>query len=132
MSRFRSFLPVVLLLLIAGCGPMILFGAGTAAGIAGYKYYKGALTVIFEASFMETWDATLKAVEDMKLKIESSEHKISTGSIKAKYPDNTPLSISIEYRALKETEVEIRVGLLGDKDASLDIKERIRKVLFSD
>ncbi|HOP46941.1 MAG TPA: DUF3568 family protein [Desulfobacteraceae bacterium] len=132
MSRFRSFLPVVLLLLIAGCGPIILFGAGTAAGIAGYKYYKGALTVIFEASFMETWNATLKTVEDMKLEIESSEHKISTGNIKAKYPDNTPLSISIEYRTLKETEVEIRVGLLGDKDASLDIKERIRKVLFSD
>lgn len=129
MFRVRFLFPVVLLMLIAGCGPMILFGAGTAAGIAGYKYYNGALTVVFEAPFTQTWNASLKAVKDMKLEIENSEHKISAGSIKAKYPDRTPVSISIQYRTLKETEVEIRVGVLGDRDESVKIKEGIRKVL---
>lgn len=130
MNRLRCLIPVVLCVLFSGCGALVLFGAGTAAGVAGYKYYQGALTVIFEAPFMETWDATMTALEEMKLEIKSSDHKLTSGKIKGKFDDQNPVSISFKYKTARQTEVEIRVGVLGDRDASMVIKERIRKCLL--
>ena len=115
---------------IGGCAPLFLFGAGTAVGVAGYKFYHGTLTVIFQAPFMETWDATLKALKEMNMKISLSEHDMTSGKIVARKADNTPVNISIKYKTFKETEAIIRVGPLGDKNASEAIKGKIRAVLF--
>ena len=56
--------------ILSGCAPLIFLGAGTAAGVAGYKYYDGALNVVYQASYMDTWDAALKALSRMNLKVE--------------------------------------------------------------
>lgn len=130
MRKRLFLLPVIFFLFLAGCGALVVFGVGTAAGVAGYKWYEGALTVIYEAPYIKAWDATLKALEDMELKIQSQKHDLTKGTIKAKLDDDRSLSVSLAYKSAQQTEVVIRVGFFGDKDASDVIQENIRKELF--
>lgn len=115
---------------ISSCAPFILFGAGTAAGIAGYKYYQGALVVIYQAPFAETYAATQSAFEKMDIRIESKTKEPTSGKIKARLSDGKSVSLDLKYRSAEETEVVIRVGLFGDENASMVIKDEIRKELF--
>ena len=119
-----------LLLCLAGCAPLVFLGAGGAAGVAGYKFSQGALSVIYQAPYMETWDATQVALSRMNLKVQKQGHDITAGNIEAQRADETPVNISMKYRSSEETEVSIRVGVFGDKDTSMLIKEEIRKTLF--
>ena len=130
MRKRLFLLPVIFFLFLAGCGALVVFGVGTAAGVAGYKWYEGALTVIYEAPYIKAWDATLKALEDMELQIQSQKHDLTKGTIKAKLDDDRSLSVSLGYKSAQQTEVVIRVGFFGDKDASDVIQENIRKELF--
>ncbi len=130
MRKRLFLLPVIFFLFLAGCGALVVFGVGTAAGVAGYKWYEGALTVIYEAPYIKAWDATLKALEDMELQIQSQKHDLTKGTIKAKLDDDRSLSVSLAYKSAQQTEVVIRVGFFGDKDASDVIQENIRKELF--
>jgi len=115
---------------ISSCAPVIFFGAGTAAGVAGYKYYQGALMVIYQASFEETYEATQSALEKMDIKSEGRTKEPTSGKIKAQLSDGKAVTIGLKYRSAEETEVVIRVGLFGDENASMVIKEEIRKELF--
>ena len=131
MMRQRIFLlPLISFLFLTGCGALVVFGAGTAAGIAGYKWYEGALTVVYEAPYEKAWQATLRALEDMALQIESQKHDITKGTIKAKLKDGRSLSVSLAYKSAQQTEVVIRVGFFGDKESSDVVQENIRKELF--
>ena len=65
----------------------------------------------------------------LKLKIERSDHDLTTGKIHATRADTKDVTISLKYRSARETEVVIRVGLFGDKDASGAIQEKIRSLL---
>jgi hypothetical protein len=130
MMRVKWMVPIVLCLLLTGCAAGAFFGAGAAAGVASIKWYQGGLTVVFEAPFMETWDASVKALKDMKLKIERSDHDLTSGKIHATRADEKDVTISLKYRSARETEAVIRVGLFGDKDASGAIQEQIRTLLI--
>lgn len=123
-------LPLSLLLFLTACGALIVFGAGTAAGIAGYKWYEGSLTVIYEAAYIKAWDASLKALEKMESKIKSQKHDLTEGTIKAELQDKKSVTISLSYKSAQQTEVVIRVGFFGDKNASDVVQENIRKELF--
>ena len=131
MIRVKSLILGISCFLLTGCGAAVLVGTGTAAGVMGYKYYEGALTVHFKAPFKDTWDATLRVLKGMEgLKIESSDHNITEGKIWAAFSDGKPVKVSFKYRSANETEVKIRVGVLGEEKGSMIIKERIRKALF--
>ena len=130
MRKTTFLLPVIFFLFLAGCGALVVFGVGTAAGIAGYKWYEGSLTVIYEAPYIKAWDASLKALGDMKLEIKSQKHDLTKGTIKAEMEDKRSVTVSLAYKSAQQTEVEIRVGFFGDKDASDVIQESIRKELF--
>ncbi|MBW1779574.1 MAG: DUF3568 family protein [Deltaproteobacteria bacterium] len=129
MIRVKCVCLAVLLFFSSGCGAVIVAGAGAAAGIAGYKYYKGALTVVYKAPFKKTWDASLTALRQMDCKIERSKHDITAGTIWGKFSDDKVVSISLTYKSANETEAVIRVGAFGEKEASLIVKEKIEKVL---
>jgi hypothetical protein len=133
MVKVKLFTLILLCFFLMGCpAPVVFFGAGAAAGVAGYKYYEGALAVIFQSPFMETWDATLKALNQMNIKVESSSHDVTSGKIKARRDDNERVTISLKYKSAQETEGVIKVGTLGDQDVSMAIKEGIRKVLVNE
>ena len=129
MIRVKHMICVLFCLMSASCAPVIFLG-GAAAGVAGYKYYEGALEVIYESSFMETWDAALKAFDRMDIKVTNKKHDLTTGRISAMTSDKKEVKLSFKYRSTEETVVSIRVGLFGDEPASDAINEGIRKELF--
>jgi len=126
----RKYLIVLLLCFcLASCAPAA-FVVGTAAGLGGYKYYDGALNVIYQAPYMKTWDATLKTLEEMGFLIETKKHDLTSGKISAKRADGKDVSVALKYRSSEETEAKIRVGFFGDENASNVIKDKIGQVLF--
>jgi hypothetical protein len=133
MNKIKCFIGIMLCFVLVGCAPpLVFFGAGAAAGVAGYKFYEGSLTVIFQAPFEDTWDATLKALDKMNIQVDNASHTITSGKISAKLSDKKPVSISMTYKSPKETEVVIKVDYLGDQKTSMAIKEEIRKVLVNE
>jgi preprotein translocase subunit SecF len=129
MKMTRCLLMALVFVMSAGCAGLVLFGAGAAAGLAGYKYHEGALSVTYEAPYMKTWDATLAALKDMKLVIKTSKHDLTQGKIEAKRADGSQVNVDLEYKSAKQTQVTIRVG---NKDASEAIEKKITEVLFKD
>lgn len=131
MIRLRYVLSLLLCLCLTSCAPVLFGAAGAAAGIAGYKYYKDVLTVVYEAPFDNTWDASIKALEGMGLTIDEKAKKMGTGKISTKEDaNNKAVHLTLEYKSPQETEVSIRVGLLGDENASKIIKDKIGSILF--
>jgi len=131
MLRLRYLLPLFLCLCITACAPAIFLG-GAAAGIGGYKYYKEVLTVVYEAPFDNTWDASVKALEDMGFTIENQTKELGSGKISTKEDEkHKKVSLTLQYKSVQETEVTIRVGLLGDETASNVIKDKIASLLFN-
>ncbi len=132
MTKVKCIFIVILLFFFTGCAAVALFGVGAATGVAGYKYYKGALTVVYEAPLLKTFNASMTALDRKNIIVERSDHDLTSGNIVAKRTDNTPVTISLKYKSARETEVVIRVGHLGDKESSMAIKEEISKVLFGE
>jgi hypothetical protein len=129
MIRMKMMICVLFCLLSVSCAAVAFLG-GAAAGVAGYKYYEGALEVVYESPFMETWDATMRALDHMDIEVTEMKHDSTSGKITAMRPDEKEVKLSFKYRTTDETVVSIRVGILGDERASDAIKEEIRRELF--
>jgi len=129
MKKIIGVFLLLLSLIFSGCVPVALM-AGAAAGIAGYKYIEGSLTVVYNAPFKKTWNASLEALEGMDIKIEDKDHGLSSGKIKARRTDTTAISVSMKYLSSDQTEATIKVGLFGDEKESNVIKDKIAGVLF--
>ena len=130
-KSFEYMIPLILCLFLTACAaPLVAFGLGAAGGIAAYKYSEGKTTVVYEAPFEKTWDATLVALDQMKIQVVSSSHNISSGKITAKRADNKSVHISVKYQSTDNTEAKIGVGPIGDKEGSDAIAKKIREVLF--
>ena len=130
MTKKKYFLVLLLCFCLVGCAPVGFFVAGTAAGVGGYKYYQGALDVIYQAPYMDTWNAAVRVLEDMNFKIDQKSNDAMSGKIEAKRADNKPVIVSLKYKSTNETDVTIRVGIFGDENASNVIKDRIAQELF--
>ena len=121
---------LLMLMTFAGCTPVIFLG-GAAAGAAGYKYYEGALTVIYNAPLDNTFKASEKALEDLKYSISERHQEIGSGYIITTGSTSERIKVSFEYVSAEETEVKIRVGLMGDEATSKVIKDKIADIVFS-
>jgi hypothetical protein len=126
-----AFVLLVSVLTLSSCHPLALVAVGGAAGVGGYQYYqdKGVLEVRIYYPYFAVWDATLRALEDMGYVIESAQKEPTAGKVMAKGEDNTPVVVTLEYESEGITKAAIKVGHMGDKDASLAIKEQIQKAL---
>lgn len=131
MSKLKYIFLLFLCFCITGCAPVLLLG-GAAAGISGYKYYKEVLTVVYEAPFDNTWNASVKALENIGYTIENQTKELGSGKISTKEDEKRKkVSLTLQYKSVKETEVTIKVGLLGDEAASNVIKDKISSLLFN-
>ena len=131
MSRKLVVVAVFISLLFAGCAPAAFVG-GAALGIGGYKYYNGALIVIYKAPFDETWNNSVSALENLDYQIFERNRKLTSGTIKTTGSIKERITLSLKYVSLEETEVKIKVGLLGDEVDSTKIKDKIGELLFGD
>ena len=126
-----AFVLLVSVLTLSSCHPLALVAVGGAAGVGGYQYYqdKGVLEAHIYHPYSAVWDATLSALEDMGYVIESAQKEPTTGKVMAKGEDGAPVVVTLEYESESVTKAVIKVGHMGDKDASLAIKEQIQKAL---
>jgi hypothetical protein len=132
MRALRKFVTVAsVAFMLCGCTPLVLVGVGAAGGVTGLKYYEGALTAVFKASFDKTWDAAEQALENRKVNIDLRKRDLGSGKLSGQDLRGTPYTITFKYIASQKTETVIRVGHLGDKEASLRLKEEIRNILFA-
>ena len=130
MQRKLIVAAVLISFIFVGCAPLAFIG-GAALGVGGYKYYNGALIVIYKASFNKTWDASVSALENLDYQIYESNKKMTSGTIITTGTLKERTKLSLKYVSLEETEVTIRVGLLGDKAASNKIKDKISALVFN-
>jgi hypothetical protein len=122
---------LVAVLTLSSCHPLALVAVGGAAGVGGYQYYqdKGVLEARIYHPYSAVWDATLRALEDLGYVIESAQTGSTAGKVMAKGEDAAPVVVTLEYESESATKAGIKVGHIGDKDASLAIKEQIQKAL---
>jgi len=131
MRALRGFVAAAfVVVMLCGCTSLVLLGVGAAGGVTGVKYYEGALTAVFQAPFDKTWKAAEQVLENREVQIDVRMRELGTGKLSGKAFDGTPYTITLEYLSLEKTKTVLRIGHLGDKKASLELKEEIRAILF--
>jgi Protein of unknown function (DUF3568) len=126
----KKFTPVVLLccLLIGlnACTRYVVAGAAAAGVGAGtYFFVKGNLKMNYEVPVEGVWEATLQAVKELGLTVESKKHDAFGGIIKGKLADGTNFEIKLERLGEKSTEVGVRIGVFGHRSKSEAIHDKI-------
>lgn len=116
--------------IISGCAGAIFIG-GAVIGVGGYKFYNGALIVIYQAPLDKTWEASKSAVESLGYTIYERNRKIASGSIITTGSVKERVKLSLKYVSVDETEVKIRVGLMGNEETSNKIKDEISALVFN-
>jgi hypothetical protein len=107
----------------------VIGAAVAAAGAGTYYYVKGDLQRNYEAPMDKTWEATIKAVEALKLSVESQKHDALTGVIKGKMADEKSFEINLKRIGDNLTEVGVRIGTFGDRERSEAIHNKIHSML---
>jgi hypothetical protein len=116
-----------LLIGLSGCSRqlLILGGAAAAVGAGTYAYIKGDLKRNYEAPIDKAWEATLKAVEELKLKVESKQNDAFSGVIKGKMADGKSFAINLKKLTETSTEIGVRIDAFGDRQKSETIHDKI-------
>jgi hypothetical protein len=131
MRGLKCVLVVAACLCLGGCAALAVLAVGAGAGVAGYGWHKGSLKVEYEAPFIETFDASVRALEKLEMKLTTKEQKLTKGWVFAKRGDGKEVQLTLKYISAKTTEVDIRVGYWGDMEESATIGEEIRKGLIT-
>lgn len=124
----------ILVLLIIGIVLINAYGcvailAGTAGGVGTGVWLSGKLTQEVNAPYARTIDATKSALKSLNLKITKETKSENVTQIKGKYTDDREIWIDIRPIAKLSTKIDVRVGALGDKEASAKILKRITRYL---
>ncbi|MBN2418179.1 MAG: DUF3568 family protein [Deltaproteobacteria bacterium] len=130
MLKKLTIMVVLISFVFTGCAPVAFIG-GAALGVGGYKYYNGALVVIYKAPFEKIWNASESALENLEYQIFERKRKMTSGKIETAGSIKERVKVSIKYVSLDETEVSIRVGLMGDEIISNKIKDKISEFAFN-
>ena len=104
----------------------VAIGAAAAAVGAGtYYYVKGDLKRNYEAPMDKTWDATIKALDALKINVESKQNDALTGVINGKLADGKSFTVNLKRISESTTEVGVRIGTFGDRQRSEAIHDKI-------
>jgi len=103
----------------------IIGAAATAVGVGTYAYIKGDLKRNYEAPIDKAWEATVEAVEELKMPIESKQHDAFNGIIKGKMAAGKSFEINLKRLGETSTEIGIRIGTFGDRQKSEAIHDKI-------
>jgi hypothetical protein len=103
----------------------VIGAAAAAVGAGAYYYVKGDLKRNYEAPMDETWEATIKSVEELKLTVESQKHDGLSGVITGKTADEKGFEINLKRLGENLTEVGVRIGTFGDRAKSEAIHDKI-------
>ena len=130
MFKKLTLIAILISFVFTGCAPVAFIG-GAALGVAGYKYYNSTLVVIYKAPFDKIWDASESALKKLEYQIYESNKKMTSGKMETAGSVKDRVKLTFKYVSLEETEVSIRVGLLGDEIISNKIKDKISEIAFN-
>ena len=114
-------LAIILVLLSTGCAALVVGGA---AAVGTYTYVAGQLKKTYNANLDSTYRATLAGCDSLGLPVLERTKQLSQASIKAQVGDRD-VWITLKAQSSTTTEIAIRVGYLGDEQASRRIHEAI-------
>lgn len=129
--KTKIILLTALICLLSGCNAAMVVN-GKVMGISSGKfiYEDGYLTVHFKTDIEPAWQASEKAVIELKGWDIRKDRKISSGSIKTVIADEK-VTIRLEYLEKDVTSVSIFSGITGNKMASRIIMDKIAANLSS-
>lgn len=94
-------------------------------GSGSVTYAKGEFEQIHAAGFDRVWTATLRALDQLRIRVTETEKGDGTGTVSAVGADRTAVQVSLSGRGDGTTAVKVRVGSLGDREASEAIQAKI-------
>lgn len=121
---------VVLLgsLLTTGC-PILIFGAGAAAGVGIFKYVKGESRRDYSVPYERAWQASQDSLKELEMPVFSTTKDKLKGILKARRADGKKIEVRVRSVNETTTRVTIRIGQFGDKEASERVHQVIAKKL---
>ncbi|PKN19777.1 MAG: hypothetical protein CVU71_05225 [Deltaproteobacteria bacterium HGW-Deltaproteobacteria-6] len=127
-NLYSFFILLSALFLFSGCAVLAVGGAAVSAGTGTFLYIDGELKTDYAASFDKTWSACEKMVADMRGMEVRPVKEIAQGKITTVINDEK-VKIEVTYRTKDQTNVSIRVGLVGDKLSSQRLHDKIAENL---
>jgi hypothetical protein len=108
-----------------------LTGCAVVAGdtVMGYEsgkfvYHDGSLQSTFKYPFDQVWEASRKAMSDLKATDIQEDRKIEKGTIEGVLTEEK-VKITVEYLTRTDTTVSVRVGTAGSNVAAKYVLDRI-------
>ena len=114
-----------LLMGLSGCAVLIATAVGVGVGYGTYKYVDGNLQRDYIGPPDTLWEATLTAMDDLKVAAEVQERDYFGGLIKGIMHDGTKITIKMKRLTDNSTEVGVRVGVFGNRKRSEVIHNKI-------
>jgi hypothetical protein len=112
----------------SGCVAAAVGGAA-AGGAGGVAYVEGKLDSKEPAPVPVVQRATLEALNELKLPVDSQRGDSSSGRVESSYSDGKRLTVDLDAKGSSVTEVAIRVGTFGDQSRSQQLLDTIRRHL---
>ncbi len=128
MTHILSIL-LFLIFAIQGCAAVAGAGIGAAAATGAMAYKNGELETSYAAPYNLTWDATIRAMKKMNLKVIHTQKGATEGTVESEQADGTKVTTKLKSSSQDVTGVKIRVGILGDEEASRTIDRYLRAEL---
>jgi hypothetical protein len=124
--KYLGMLLASIFILIAGCSAL---DTGAELGSNAYSYVRGELIRIYPSAYDKVLAESKTTLTQLKIKLtEEISDGINT-TLKAARADGTPVTIKIAMKAVRQTKVGVRCGVLGfwDRKVSQLIHDHIAK-----
>jgi endo-beta-N-acetylglucosaminidase D len=104
-----------------------ILAGGCSKSIEGskYNYATGNLSAILSADVQKSYDASLKACEQLELKVSEKSKDALGAKIETKTSADKKITISLTRVNDMTTEIVIEVGMVGDKEISKNLYAKI-------
>jgi len=127
----KPFKPMVLLaalsaalcLFAVACAPVVIGGAAVGAT---YVYAHGWMERDYDVSLDQAYNASLQALENLNMEILEKDKSLASAEIRALQNDQT-YWIKIDSKAADLSSISVRVGLMGNEDASRVVQREIEQ-----
>lgn len=125
---FIGFCLALTLLTAQGCVALVV---GAAVGAGGFAYIKGNLEQNLDYSVKDVYEASLKALDKLKIEVYSKKLETHQAVIYGYTQEQDKKRIKVTIQALTEkaSNVKIRHGIVGDESKSINVLEAIKKAL---
>jgi hypothetical protein len=115
---------VLLAALSIGAAGCIVAAIG-AAGAGTVVYVRGEIESYYDTDVQNLYDATVKAMADLKLYVIEQSHDSLSAKVIARNSGDQKVTVTIDGSNREAVKVTIRVGFWGDETASRAVLDRI-------